>query len=202
MNIAVASGKGGTGKTTVAACLAANWDGPVTAVDLDVEEPTCTFFSNRKSWAGKQPKWKCRSATNPVKEKLSRMLDTSEGDVIIDAPPGVSCPAVNAVMDSDVVILVTEPTPFGLHDLKLAVEAFTPFTEHVGVVVISGKGGTGKTSLTGAFSYLAKLPFDEHAIEAVVQGRVITEYPDAPLSKLLCQAWADIVGLVSLKNAA
>lgn len=41
--------------------------------------------------------------------------------VILDSPPGTSCPMIEAVRDSDVCVLVTEPTPFGLHDLKLAV---------------------------------------------------------------------------------
>ena len=46
-----------------------------------------------------------------------------EADLIItDAPPGTSCPVIESVRDSDFVVLVTEPTPFGLHDLKLAVE--------------------------------------------------------------------------------
>jgi MinD superfamily P-loop ATPase len=44
MNVAVASGKGGTGKTTVTASLASIWEGPVTAVDLDVEEPNLHLF--------------------------------------------------------------------------------------------------------------------------------------------------------------
>ncbi len=44
-----------------------------------------------------------------------------EGIVIIDAPPGTSCPVIEAVKGSDFVLLVTEPTPFGLNDLKLAV---------------------------------------------------------------------------------
>ncbi len=41
---------------------------------------------------------------------------------IIDSPPGTSCPVMEAVKDADLVILVTEPTPFGFHDLKLAME--------------------------------------------------------------------------------
>ena len=44
-----------------------------------------------------------------------------DGIVILDAPPGTSCPVVESVKDADFVILVTEPTPFGLNDLKLAV---------------------------------------------------------------------------------
>ena len=64
-----------------------------------------------------------------VKKRLDEMQAASPDhpkDVITDAPPGVSCPAINAVMDSDVIVLVTEPTPFGVYDMKLAHEAFTP----------------------------------------------------------------------------
>src|SRR3989339_674479 len=52
-----------------------------------------------------------------VKQKLN-----DSGIVILDAPPGTSCPVVEAVRGSDLILLVTEPTPFGLNDLKLAVE--------------------------------------------------------------------------------
>ena len=61
-----------------------------------------------------------------VKRKLEELDPQGAKDVIIDAPPGVSCPAVNAVMDSDVIVLVTEPTPFGLYDLGLAREGWFP----------------------------------------------------------------------------
>ncbi len=44
-----------------------------------------------------------------------------DGIVILDAPPGTSCPVIQAVKDADFVLLVTEPTPFGLNDLELAV---------------------------------------------------------------------------------
>jgi MinD superfamily P-loop ATPase len=52
-----------------------------------------------------------------VKQKAAK-----QGHVIIDAPPGTSCPVIEAVRGSDYVLLVTEPTPFGLNDLRLAVE--------------------------------------------------------------------------------
>jgi len=52
-------------------------------------------------------------------------------DIIIDSPPGASCPAINAVMDADYIILVTEPTPFGFNDLKIAREAFKPIKKPV-----------------------------------------------------------------------
>lgn len=54
---------------------------------------------------------------------------------IYDAPPGTSCPVMEATKNADYVILVTEPTPFGLHDLKLAVETMREMKKAFGVVV-------------------------------------------------------------------
>ena len=55
--------------------------------------------------------------------------------VIIDAPPGTSCPVVKTMSDADLVILVTEPTPFGLHDLRAAVIVARSLAIPVAVVV-------------------------------------------------------------------
>jgi len=65
-----------------------------------------------------------------VKEQAS-----PEGTVIIDVSPGTSCPVVEAVKDSDFCILVTEPTPFGLNDLVLAVETVKQLNIPCGVVL-------------------------------------------------------------------
>ena len=54
---------------------------------------------------------------------------------IIDAPPGTSCPVIMSTKDTDFVLLVTEPTPFGLHDLKLAVEAMKLLGIPMGLVI-------------------------------------------------------------------
>lgn len=56
-------------------------------------------------------------------------------DVILDSPPGTSCPFVETVRDSDFCVLVTEPTPFGLHDLKIAVEVLRKIAVHFGVII-------------------------------------------------------------------
>ena len=53
---------------------------------------------------------------------LAAADDATADVVLVDAPPGTSCPVIEAVRGSDLVVLVTEPTPFGLHDLRLAVE--------------------------------------------------------------------------------
>lgn len=71
-----------------------------------------------------------------VLETLSgRALFSSQLYVLIDSPPGVSCSAVSAVMESDVIALVTEPTSFGQFDLRLACKAFAPLNKSMGAVI-------------------------------------------------------------------
>jgi MinD superfamily P-loop ATPase len=65
---------------------------------------------------------------------------------IIDCPPGTSCPMITAVTGSDFVILVTEPTPFGLHDLILAVETMRSMALPFGVVVNRAGSGDNRVS--------------------------------------------------------
>ena len=64
-----------------------------------------------------------------------KTLSLDEGIVILDAPPGTSCPVIEAVKDADFVLLVTEPTPFGLNDLKLAVDMVRKLTIPFAVVI-------------------------------------------------------------------
>jgi MinD superfamily P-loop ATPase len=262
MIVSVASGKGGTGKTTVAASLATSWDGPVLGVDLDVEEPNlhlflhpviaaseiaymavptveeakCTYCgacselcqfkaisvfnqvmltfpemchgcggcmavcpekavsaSRRElgeiSWgraggigflAGRL---RIGEAMSPplmrlVKGRLGQMLAAERGDAIIDAPPGVSCPAVNAVMDSDVILLVTEPTPFGVYDFQLAWEAFMPLGIPMGAVI--NRAGLGNQAIyrfcqEKGLPILAEIPYDRAIAEAYARGRIIAD---------------------------
>ncbi len=71
---------------------------------------------------------------SPVIAEVKKDMDR-EGDVLIDAPPGTSCAVIEAVKDSDYCILVTEPTPFGLNDLKLTVDMLKEMRIPHGVVV-------------------------------------------------------------------
>ncbi|NLM98299.1 MAG: P-loop NTPase [Halanaerobiaceae bacterium] len=70
----------------------------------------------------------------PVIEKLKEHIDP-EKTVIIDAQPGTTCPAIEAAIDSDYCILVTEPTPFGLNDLRMAVEVMRETGKNFGVII-------------------------------------------------------------------
>ena len=95
---------------------------------------------------------------------------------IYDSPPGTSCPVIEAVKDSDFIILVTEPTPFGLHDLKLAVETVRELNKKFGVVI--NRYGIGNNEV---FKYcrqenipvLAKIPNDRHIAELYSRGELI-----------------------------
>lgn len=70
----------------------------------------------------------------PVIREVKRKIDNSR-NVILDSPPGTSCPVIETVKGSDFCILVTEPTPFGLHDLKIAVQVLKDIKIPLGVVV-------------------------------------------------------------------
>jgi MinD superfamily P-loop ATPase len=265
---AIASGKGGTGKTTVTASLACLWDRPVTAVDLDVEEPNLHLFLHPEI-TSEEPalleipvlnaarctlcgecaafcQYKALSvmgstllvfpemchgcggclalcpekALSPGGRELGHILagrfaaGRGEGngsggadflmgrlrvgeamspplmrqvkarlaqgdasiDVLIDSPPGVSCPAVNAVMDADVIVLVTEPTPFGLHDFRLAVEAFAPLGKPLGAVI--NRAGIGDWAVQDfcrghGIPVWAEIPFSRGVAEAYSRGEVV-----------------------------
>lgn len=96
--------------------------------------------------------------------------------VIIDAPPGTSCPMVASVMGSDFCILVTEPTPFGLHDLILAIETVKKL--HIPFGVIINRSDVGKDivedyCLKENIPLLMKIPFERRIATAYSKGRTI-----------------------------
>ena len=70
----------------------------------------------------------------PVIEQLKSHIDRDK-TVIIDAQPGTTCPTIEAAIDSDFCLLVTEPTPFGLNDLKMAVEVIREIDKPFGVII-------------------------------------------------------------------
>ncbi len=101
-----------------------------------------------------------------------------EGLNIIDCPPGTSCPAVEAFSGSDVVILVTEPTPFGLSDLQLAVN----LTVRLGLasgIVINKSDGVDKIITDYAeragVPVIGRIPFKREYAEAYSEGKILVE---------------------------
>jgi len=104
---------------------------------------------------------------------------------IYDSPPGTSCPVIEATKDADYVILVTEPTPFGLHDLKLAVETMKKLRRNFGVVI--NRHGIGNDEVLNYCNntnipVIAKIPNDRRIAELYSHGKMIyTEFPEVKL---------------------
>ena len=97
---------------------------------------------------------------------------------IIDAPPGTSCPVIASMKDADFVLLVTEPTPFGLHDLELAVEAVKILGIPHGLVINRSDMGDDKVMAYAKqedLPILMEIPFDRRIAEAYSRGEMIVE---------------------------
>ncbi|MGQ9718015.1 MAG: ATP-binding protein [Anaerolineae bacterium] len=99
--------------------------------------------------------------------------------IVLDAPPGIACPVVETMRGADFVLLVTEPTPFGLHDLRLAVEvARDELGLPVGVVVNRdgvGDEGVDKYCAAEDIPILMRVPLDRRIAEAYSEGVPMVE---------------------------
>lgn len=261
MVIAVASGKGGTGKTTVAANLATSLhDTAVTLIDCDVEEPNCHLFITPSSVQSEPhtvyvpvvdngactacgacsrlcqfkaiitikdstlvfpelchscrgcqivcPEGAISQGSRKTGEILYGDADHirliwgslrigeamavpligsvleqgtafgKERTIIIDAPPGTSCPVIEAVKNADFTILVTEPTPFGLNDLKLAVGMTRELSLPMGVVInrsTSGDRSVHAYCREEHIPILLEIPDDRRIAEAYSQGILMVD---------------------------
>ena len=270
MRIAVASGKGGTGKTTVATNLAvacAEEGHRVTYADCDVEEPNghlflpaesedradvsvmvpvvpdslcslcgicaaaCEFNAlavmgtkvllfpslchscgacvtlcpERALEEGTRPIGFIRSGefrglsfvggslevgeaqAPPMIRAIKRRLPPDEL-VIVDAPPGTSCPVVETIRDADYVVLVTEPTPFGLHDLRLAVGMLRELELPFGVIINRcdiGDSLVWEYCEQEDIRILLELPFQRRIAEAYATGRLAVDENQGFRAKML-----------------
>jgi len=117
----------------------------------------------------------------PVIRELKKRIGENATDriVILDASPGTSCPVVETMRGADFVLMVTEPTPFGLHDLRLAVEvARDELGLPVGVVINrDGVGDQGVEDYCAAenIPILMRIPLDRRIAEAYSEGVTIVE---------------------------
>jgi MinD superfamily P-loop ATPase len=257
MIISIASGKGGTGKTTVATNLAVSLGSGVQLLDCDVEEPNAHLFLNpviekkktvftpvpqideekcnfckkcaqicrfkaiavikeivltfpelchscggcmevcpekaitetgrelgvieighRNSLAFAHGRLRVGEAMSPPLIREVRSYTRSDKLTIIDAPPGTSCPVIAAMKGADFVLMVTEPTPFGLHDLKLAVEAVKLLEIPRGLVINRsdiGDDGVRTYAKMENIPILMEIPFDRRIAEVYSRGKLIVE---------------------------
>lgn len=108
-----------------------------------------------------------------VKKHIDRTRTT-----LIDAPPGTSCPVINAIEGSDYCLLVTEPTPFGLNDLVLAVEVLRVMGIPHGLVINRcdiGDDGVESYARVNGIPVLMRIPFDRTIAELYSRGLNVVE---------------------------
>ena len=116
-------------------------------------------------------------ATPIIKAVKKQIQPFKNGDIIIDAPPGTSCPVIETVHNSDYTILVTEPTPFGLYDLKIAVEVLSKLNIPFGVVV--NRAGIGDEKVytfcrEKSIPLLLEIPYERRIAELYSIGEPFT----------------------------
>ena len=113
----------------------------------------------------------------PVIRRVKQHIDTKEV-AIIDVSPGTSCPVVEAVRGSDFCLLVTEPTPFGLNDLVLAVEMIRKMSIPCGVVINRAGVGDGKVEeycSRESIPILLTIPLDTRIASLYSRGQILIE---------------------------
>ena len=103
---------------------------------------------------------------------------TSDGITIVDAPPGTSCPVVETLRGSDYVLLVTEPTPFGLHVLRLAVQLTHEINLPAGVIV--NRAGIGDDAVDDyccsiGLPILMRIPYSREIGEGIARGKTLID---------------------------
>lgn len=119
-----------------------------------------------------------QAMASPLIGRLKEWAQEHAGVVIVDAPPGTACPVVHSMHGADFVLLVTEPTPFGLHDLRLAVGVARELGLPMGVVINRdgiGDDGVERFCREEGLPILLRIPFDRRIAEGYAAGRPLLE---------------------------
>jgi MinD superfamily P-loop ATPase len=111
-----------------------------------------------------------------IKKAIHTVNDRSLA--IFDSPPGISCPFIATVESADFVVLVTEPTPFGLNDLKFSVETLQQLKKSCGVIV--NRAGLGNREVydwleANKIPLLMEIPFDREIARIYSEGHLLVE---------------------------
>jgi MinD superfamily P-loop ATPase len=123
----------------------------------------------------------------PLIRAVKKYLNTTR-TIIIDVPPGTSCPVIEAVKGSDFCLLVTEPTPFGLNDLRLAVETVKELQIPLGIIINRADIGDRQVEdycQKENIPVLMTIPFDRNIAVAYSEGKSIIETQVAYKQKFL-----------------
>jgi len=156
------------------ACSVACAFGAITEKDVPLGEVNRMAVSGRSSIVEARMKVGAYSPVSVIKSAIRK--DGNDGTVIFDAPPGTSCSFIQTVSRADYVILVTEPTPFGLSDLKQSVETLRTIGKPCGVIV--NRAGMGNRDI---YTYLRdehlpllmEIPFDRQVASLYSKGKIV-----------------------------
>ncbi|MCK4768334.1 MAG: ATP-binding protein, partial [Desulfobacula sp.] len=157
------------------ACIVACEDGAIS--ERPEEIGTIRNYNVGQKGILTEGRLKIGSAMQTMLIKKAKLHSREDVDVLIlDAPPGTSCPVVETVADADYVILVTEPTPFGLYDLKLTIEMLREIRKPFGVVI--NKAGTGDQKVHDYLSdkqieILGELPYSREYASKYATGDIL-----------------------------
>ncbi|MEA2070031.1 MAG: ATP-binding protein [Asgard group archaeon] len=114
----------------------------------------------------------------PIIEKVKEQIELDK-IAILDAPPGNSCPVIETISNSDYCVLVTEPTPFGLYDVRIAVEVCRELKIPFGIII--NRYGMGNDTSVEKYceeeniDILLKIPFKREIAEAYSKGITLVE---------------------------
>ena len=139
----------------------------------------------------------------PTTRATMAAADGAADVVLVDAPPGTSCPVIEAVKGSDLVVLVTEPTPFGLHDLRLAVEMVRALSLPCVVAVNRADLGDDRVHRFCAdegLEIVLELPNDRRIAEAYARGDLLIDAVEG-LDETLGAAWERIAAAAQAATA-
>ena len=126
--------------------------------------------------------------------------DEGKETILVDGSPGVGCPVVSSLSGATFVVLVTEPTVSGLHDLKRVQELVTRFKIKSGCIINKADINPEQSSRIKDFltkediTLLAEIPYNENFTKAMTLGRTIVEHDDQ-LGGILKKAWSNILEL-------
>ncbi len=137
-------------------------------------------------------------------KKEARVLAEARGlDLILcDGAPGIGCPVIASLSQTDLAVVVTEPTPSGVHDLERVASLCDHFRTKVAVVVNKHDLNPEHTGRIGAlcaekgYTLAALLPHDTAVTEAMVRRQAVTEAPDSPIAADIRQAWRTLMNLL------
>ena len=130
----------------------------------------------------------------------AKALAEKEGKkiVIVDGSPGIGCPVVSSLSGASYVVLVTEPSVSGIHDLKRVYELVKKFGIKAGCIINKADINTNKTNDIRKFledekiDFIANIPYDENFTKAMTIGKTIVEYDSGNIKQILEDSWKKI----------